>query len=311
MDDLTLFVIETMRETWPDLGGKVTDVDEARQIVNNINLPSEPLEVLRTNDITVPSRSNHQIPVRIYLPLNFEKNSPAIIYFHGGGWVLGGIETHDHLTRELANATNAVVISVDYRLAPEHHFPIPLEDCADAVKFVFNHCEEFDIDVNRIAVGGDSAGGNLSAAICLMAKEGLIPMPMYQLLICPVVDADFSKPSYGGSNEFRFLTKTHMIWYWDKYIPEPESRKNPLATPLNAKDLSGLPEAYIATAEHDPLLSEGEQYARKLEQFGNKVTYRCFKDLAHGFSNVSEFLPAAKQANDEIFDALRCAFWDN
>ncbi len=311
MDELTALITKTMKDTWPDIGVTIWDPVEARQIVKDIVLPIEPPKVKEVRDIKVSGRSDNLIPIRIYTPIDHKNVSPGIIYFHGGGWVLGDLETHDHVIRELANFTGAVVFSVDYRLAPENPFPAGINDAQDAIKYVFNSASEYGVNADSIAIAGDSAGGNISAVMCILAKDGQIPMPVFQLLIYPVTDANFERPSYNQSDEFQFLTKAQMKWYWDNYIPNPADRINKLITPLNADDLSGLAPTYVATAENDPLLDEGKLYADKLISFGNKVTYRQFDGLPHGFINLYEYSFVARDATYEMFATVRDALWSN
>jgi acetyl esterase len=234
---------------------------------------------------------------------------PVVVYLHGGGWVLGGLDTHDHLVRELTNAADAVVVSVDYRLAPEHPFPAAVEDAWVAVHYVAEHAAELGGDPGRLAVAGDSAGGNLAAVTALRCRDEAGPPLAFQLLICPVTDSDLDRASYHQPEELQFLTRAHMEWYWEHYLADPDHRQDPLCAPLRAGDLSRLPPAYVATAEHDPLRDEGLAYAERLAEAGCAVEHHCFEGLAHGFYNVSEFLPAAKEANDAIFAATHRALW--
>lgn len=314
-EDLRHVVVQAMRAAWPDLGGAVTDVSEARRVVAAIPELGPPPEVGRVEDRVIEGATGDPMAIRITWPAEVPARSgpvpgrPVVVYLHGGGWVLCGLDTHDHLVRELANAVDAVVVAVDYRLAPEHPFPAAVEDAWVAIHYVAEHAAELGGDPGRLAVAGDSAGGNLAAVMALRCRDEAGPPLAFQLLICPVTDADLDRASYHQPEEFQFLTRAHMEWYWERYVDDPDLRRDPWCAPLRAGDLSGLPPAYVATAEHDPLRDEGLAYAERLAEAGCTVEHRCFEGLAHGFSNVSDFLPAAKEANDAIFAATRRALW--
>jgi acetyl esterase len=317
LDPQTRTVIMAMRGLWPDLGGGVTDVGDARRAVEALPDLGAPPEVGRVETRLIEDGDGGPMRVRIVWPLGVqadarasvrhEPNLPVVVYFHGGGWVLGGLETHDHLVRELSNAVGAVVVSVDYRLAPEHPFPAAVHDAWAATCYVAQHAAELGADPGRVAVAGDSAGGNLAAVTALRAREERGPDLAYQLLICPVTDCDLERPSYREPDECFFLTRTHMQWYWDLYVADPARRTDPWCAPLRAEDLSGLPPAYVGTAELDPLRDEGREYAERMAASGGDVEHRCFAGLAHGFSNVSELLPPAAAANAAMFAAARNA----
>ncbi|MHB8220704.1 MAG: alpha/beta hydrolase [Acidimicrobiales bacterium] len=306
-------VVEAMRAVWPDLGGAVTDVTQARHMVAAIPELGPLPEVERVEDRVIDGPGGDPMPVRITWPLPTGGSGeplpgrPVVVYFHGGGWVLGGLDTHDHLVRELTNAVGAVVVSVDYRLAPEHPFPAAVEDAWAATCYVAEHAVELGGDPRRVAVAGDSAGGNLAAVTAIKCRDEGGPPLAFQLLIYPVTDSDLNRPSYGEPEELQFLTRAHMEWYWDRYVSDPALRGDPRCAPLRTADLSRLPPAYIATAEHDPLRDEGKAYGDRLSEAGGIVEHHCFGGLAHGFSNVSEFLPAARVANDAIFTSTRRA----
>ncbi len=246
------------------------------------------------------------IPVRVYTPAEGGPGlRPALVFFHGGGWVLGDIETVDNLCRRLANASGCVVVSVDYRLAPEAKFPAPLEDCFEAVWQVADEAPSFGIDRSRIAVGGDSAGANLAAAVALKFRDrGDLPLA-FQLLIYPIVDFSFDTPSYRENAEGFGLTRAMMVWYWDQYLASPEDGRSPLASPLRAPDLSGLPPSLVITAGYDVLRDEGEAYAARLKEAGVPVEHRRYDGMIHGVLQMADAFAQGRAAILEAGRALR------
>jgi acetyl esterase len=264
-------------------------------------------EVTSAEDRTVPGPAG-PIPVRIYTPKGGSAPRPALVYIHGGGWVLGDLEMVDAICRSVANRADCVVVSVDYRMAPEHKFPAPLDDCYAAVTWVAEHAAEIGVDPDRLAVGGDSAGGNLSAAVALRARDEGGPALRLQLLVYPVTDHSFDTVSYKDNGEGYLLTKDMMVWFWDHYLAKANDGDNPLASPLRAKDLSGLPPAQVFTAEFDPLRDEGEAFAARLAAAGVPVSHTRYDGQIHGFWTMLAVMPAAGTAADEASAALRKAF---
>jgi acetyl esterase len=248
-----------------------------------------------------------EIPVRIYRPSDDDR-LPALVYFHGGGWVLGNLDSHDATCRLLTNGAQCVVISVDYRLAPEHKFPAAADDAYAATTWVAENAAPLGIDPRRIAVGGDSAGGNLAAAVTLMAKEQGEPSIAYQVLIYPVTNHSFDTTSYETNAEGYMLTRRSMIWFWNHYLAEPADGQNAYASPLQADDLGGLPPALVITAEFDPLRDEGAAYAERLKQAGVPVKYTDYPGMIHGFFGMSLMLDTAKQAVSDVCGEVRSAF---
>jgi acetyl esterase len=218
--------------------------------------------------------------------------------------VIGSIETHDGLCRELANRSGAIIVSVEYRLAPEHPFPAAPEDCYAATSWVAEHASEFGGDPARLAVAGDSAGGNLSAVVALMARERGGPPLRFQLLIYPGVDCRMGYPSIDENGTGYFLTKADMHWFYGHYGADPNDWR---ASPLLAPDHSGLPPALVLTAEYDPLRDEGEAYARKLREAGVPVTLRCYDGQIHGFIGMTATVDRAREAFDQAAADLRHA----
>jgi len=245
------------------------------------------------------------IPIRIYTPTLGEK-LPCLVYFHGGGWVIGDLETHDAVCRKIANEAHCMVIAVDYRLAPEHPFPAPLEDCLKVTQWVIDQSEE--LNVSDIAVGGDSAGGNLATCVCLKLREGKYKDAIaHQILIYPVTDALMDSESYSDNAEGYFLTRDTMRWFWACYIGERD-KKDVDYSPLHETNLQALPSATVITAEFDPLRDEGEDYARKLQSAGVSVHSKRYDGLIHGFISMSDILEEAQDAIELVASNLRAAF---
>ena len=265
-------------------------------------------EVARVEDRTIPGPDT-QIPVRIYTPPG-SGPFPALVWFHGGGWVVGDLESADATARHLTVGAGCVVVSVDYRLSPEAKFPGPAEDCYAATMWVAEHAGEIGVSANNIAVGGDSAGGNLAAAVCLMAKDRGGPALGMQLLVYPVTDRDFQTGSYGDNADGYQLTRDTMIWYWDQYLANDADVGNAYAAPLQAQDLQGLPTAVVITAEYDPLRDEGEAYAHRLEAAGVPTTCTRYSGMIHGFFGMSAAVDKGKDAIAQASAALTVAFAD-
>lgn len=249
------------------------------------------------------------IPVRIYRPRSEgQAPLPALVFFHGGGWVVGDPETHDHMCRYLAGHSGIVVASVDYRLAPEHAFPAAYDDALDAMRWVMSAPDDLNIDVNRLAIGGDSAGGNLSAAVTLALRDAGAPPLKLQLLMYAVVDFLADNASKRDYTTGYMLTKAAMEMFTDWYLPDASTRSDPRASPQQASDHTGLPPAFIQTAEYDMLRDEGHRYADTLKDAGAPVDYICYPGMIHGFMRMGSKIDAAITALDDAVDALRRAF---
>jgi len=246
------------------------------------------------------------IPIRMYVPLSHRRPSAALVFYHGGGFVLGSIASHDPPCRVLADEGRAIVISVDYRLAPEHRFPAAIDDGVAAFRWVVENAASLGIDPARIAVGGDSAGGNLAAVVSQQTRDDAV-RPAFQLLIYPATDLTMSAPSHRQMGSGFFLEHQTMLWFIDHYLRGPEDKLDPRASPLFAADVRGLPPAFVATAGFDPLRDEGEAYANKLRDAGVPVTYRCYQSLFHGFFSTTGGIEAARPALVEAAGALRAA----
>ncbi len=249
-----------------------------------------------------------EIPVRIYHPAGGIGPRPIAVYFHGGGWVLGTLDTHDDVCRTLASRSGAVVVSVEYRRAPEHRFPAPLEDCVSAVRWCALCGAEIGGDGGRVAVVGDSAGGNLAAAVTLRFRDEKVPALALQILIYPVTNFDFDTESYREYASGFGLTRGMMRYFWKSYLAGPADGGQAYASPLRAASLSGLPPALILTAQYDVLRDEGEAYAARLARAG--VPTRCtrYLELNHGFVQLAALCEPALLGLEEAADALRTAF---
>lgn len=249
------------------------------------DLQGDPQPVAEVRDVLIPGPAG-KLPARAYIPAG-DGPLPGLVYFHGGGWVIGNVEVVDRPCRALANATGCVVVSVEYRLSPETKFPGPAEDCYAAASWVAEHAGELGVDPGRVGVGGDSAGGNLAAAVALMARDRGGPPLRCQLLIYPVTapaagPASPAFPSYAENADGYLLTRGAMEWFWEHYLADAGDAKNPYASPLHADNLAGLPPALVVTCGFDPLRDEGRAYAEKLREAGVQVATVHFDDMIHG-----------------------------
>ena len=248
-----------------------------------------------------------EILIRVYTP-DTPAPRPAMVYFHGGGWVLWDLDTHDVVCSAIAHRAEAIVVSVDYRLAPEHKFPAAVTDAYAATEWVFANAARLGIDAARISVGGDSAGGNLGAVVALKSRNENGPAIALQALIYPVTDlSSMATPSYAEFGEGHQLSKAVMEWFRDHYLASSADAANPYASPLLAPDLHGLPPAVILTAECDPLRDEGEAYGRRLAEAGVPVTCTQYAGMIHPFFSLSGAIPRALDAFQQVADAVRTA----
>jgi acetyl esterase len=266
----------------------------------------EPEAVAKVENTVFPGPAG-EIPVRVYRP-EVAGKLPLLVYYHGGGFVICDLDTHDGVCRQLANRARCAVVSVDYRLAPEAKFPAGPEDCYAAARHAADHAAELGVDGRRIAVGGDSAGGNLAVVVALMARCRGGPSLRHQLLVYPVTNHDFETASYRENAEGYLLTRSMMQWFWGHYLEEPAAGEHPWASPLREPDLSGLPAATVLTAEYDPLRDEGEAFAERLRAAGVPTTLTRYDGMFHGFFGMSAAIDRAGDALDEAAAALRSAF---
>lgn len=259
-------------------------------------------QVARVDNCSVPGPAT-DIRLRLYYPQD-NRPLPVLVYFHGGGWVLGSIDTHDGLCRAIANLADCIVVSVEYRLAPENRFPAAAEDAYAATRWVYEHADRLGYQ-GKLAVAGDSAGGNLATVACLMARDRGGPPIDYQMLLYPITDHDLQTDSYREFADGYMLTRDSMQWFWDQYLPAPEERNHPYASPLQAEDVAGLPPAYVLTAAYDPLLDEGEAYAGRLDAAGVPTTLKRFEGTIHGFLRRHKLMDHAQGGLEEIGRELK------
>ena len=250
------------------------------------------------------------VPVRVYNPAGAAKSEilPALVYYHGGGWVIGDLDTHDVVCRQLANGSRCMVFSVEYRLAPEARFPAAVDDCIAVTRHIAEQAAELGVDPKRIAVGGDSAGGNLAAVVCLNARDTHQPLPCFQLLVYPATDQRSGHPSHERNAEGYLLTRKVMHYFRGHYLPNEVDWLDWRASPLLATSLQGLPPAYLITAGYDPLVDEGRAYAGRMSDEGVKVQYLEYPDMVHGFLLMGGALDTANDAVAGCCAALRKAF---
>ncbi len=297
LDGLAQAGARRMAETSPE------EMRTGYSLLAALGLPAT--EPPSTEDRLIPGPAG-DIPVRLYRP-QAEGPHPVVVFFHGGGFVIGGIDTHDPLCQQISSRVPAVVVSVEYRLAPEHPFPAAVEDCWAATQWVAAHASELGADPARLAVAGDSAGGNLAAVVAIRARDAGGPALAFQLLIYPTTDATGSHPSIQANGQGYFLTAETMAWFQGHYLGPDGDRRHPDASPLFIEDLAGLAPAFIVTAEYDPLRDEGEAYGRRLEEAGVPTKVRRYDGMIHAFFQLDAVIPAAVPAISDAVDALRQA----
>lgn len=312
MNELTNGVDPTIKSFLKDLNSQggpqlyELSVKDAREVLINIQKMDVKKLPADIEDQVIPVGPKGKVPIRIVRPKGIMEKLPVVIYFHGGGWVLGNQETHDRLIREIANGANAAVVFVN--ITPEAKFPIALEEAYAATKYIAENGNNINLDPSRIAVAGDSVGGNMATVVTMMAKERMGPDITFQLLFYPVTDSSFYTSSYKQFATDYYLTREAMKWFWDNYLPDKQKRKDSKASPLRAtlEELNGLPEAMIINGEFDVLRDEGEAYAHKLNDAGVKVTAVRYLGTIHDFvmlnplSEVPSTRAAIKQANEML-----------
>lgn len=257
--------------------------------------PIEPVHEVINRFIPGPTAD---LPIRIYRPTS-HNTAPAIVYFHGGGWVLNFLDIYDASLSRLANQTGATIISVNYQKAPEHPFPTPFDDCYATLEWVIAHASELRIDTARIGVAGDSAGANLASGVALKARDNHVALA-FQLLIYPCNGRDFETDSYLNNATGYGLSTQAMRWFWEQYLQSSEDHLNPYAVPMQASTFEGVAPAIIITAQYDPLLSDGEQYAELLQRDGVSVFYKEYAGMIHGFFTNMAVTPKAREAIDLV-----------
>jgi acetyl esterase len=283
---------------------------EARQAYSSarVAVAPEPQEVAAVKGLSAPG-PNGPIPLRHYLPLGAAAGQPlpGLVYCHGGGWVLGDLDSHDTVCRHLANAARCAVVAVDYRVAPEHKFPAAVDDAMAATAWVAEHGADLGIDPERLAVGGDSAGATLAAVTCLAARDAGRPKLRYQVLVYPVTDCDMRTPSQEQFADGHLLTRGNQLWFQANYLRGPADKADWRASPLKVASVAGVPPALVLTASHDPLRDEGEAYARRLVEAGIRITSWRVPGQIHGFLPMGKLMRASAPALDEIARHLRTA----
>lgn len=281
-------------------------VPEARAMYLGIasTLDAQGLPIGKVEDRKIPGPAG-DIPVRVYTPVAAGSGAlPVLVYFHGGGWVIGDLDTHDALCRSFANEAGCKVVAVDYRLAPEHRFPAAADDSYAAVKWVEANAAGIGVDPTRIAVAGDSAGGNLAAVVSQLAQAAKGPRIAFQLLIYPVTDTNIDTGSYRDNAEGYFLERDGMVWFFDHYL-DGANRDDPRIAPLKAASLAGLPRAYVVTAGFDPLRDEGRAYAEALKMAGVPTEYVHYEGMIHGFFNLQGAFDVSREAVKAAANALK------
>ena len=262
----------------------------------------EPPELESVRPLAIPA-PHGSIPARVYTPKTLRQDgglAPCLVFFHGGGWVIGDLDSHDVVCRKLADEGQSIVISVDYRLAPEHKFPAAVDDAIASTQWIADNARQLGVDASRLTVGGDSAGGNLAAVVAIAARDGNGPAISGQVLIYPAIDFAMTHPSHSEPETSILLTHSVIRWFCDHYLNGAADIHDWRASPARAKTLIGLPPAYVLTAGADPLRDEGDEYADRLKKAGVPVTYRHFPGQFHGFFTMGKLLQQANVAASDI-----------
>ena len=285
-----------------------TPTQAVTSLLKKRGMSTEPQAVGSVNNRTVPT-SYGSVPVRVYTPAG-NGPFPVVVYIHGGGWVLATLDTYDASARALTVSSNAVVVSVDYRLSPEYKFPSAHEDCYEVTQWVMNNANQINGDAKRVAIAGESAGGNMATAVCLMSKDRGTLMPMHQVLIYPVTDASTDFESARQFASARPLSTPMLPWFLKHYLRTPADGANKYFSVLRVSDdqLAALPPATVVTAQIDPLRSQGQAYAEKLESAGVDVAYKNFNGVTHEFFGMASVVNEARSAQQFVADRLKQAF---
>lgn len=283
-----------------------TPADAVKKVLQQQGKSIAPEAVAHVKDMTIPGPIG-DIPIHIYTPKGAGP-FPVMVYYHGGGFVIADTKTYDATPRALANGAQAIMVAVDYHQAPEHKFPAAANDAYAAYLWVLQHAKEFNGDPSRVAVGGESAGGNLATVVAMMARDKKAQLPVHQLLVYPITNNDFNTPSYMANADAKPLNRPMMQWFMNHYLGKAEDGNNPYVSPLKATSLKGLPPATVITAEIDPLMSEGKAYADRLKKDGVKVTYKNYSAVAHEFFGMAAVVPKAKEAQKLASSDLKRAF---
>ena len=276
--------------------------EQGREMYRAMRPKIDELPIHKVTDQTIPG-SLGEIPIRIYTPAG-DGPFGVLMYFHGGGWVIGDLDTGDAVCRMMATAANLVVVSVDYRMAPEHIFPAAVTDCYEATAWARDNMSTLNGN-GKLGVTGESAGGNLSAVMCLKARDESGPQIDFQCLLYPVTDHDLSRGSYAENGEGYLLETQTMTWFWDQYCPEVSDRSNPHASPIKADSLAGLPPAFVVTAEFDPLRDEGMAYAEALSAAGTTAQAVCYDGMVHDFFATAMVFESSQVGFNATVEALK------
>jgi acetyl esterase len=299
--------VSALLDTMNAAGGKPPEESTVAEVRAGawdwLGLVGEPEPVARVEHRFIPGPTA-DLPIRIYTPEG-EGPFPGLVFFHGSGWTISNIELTDTPHRALANRTGCVLVAVNYQKAPEHKFPVPFDDAYGATCWVAEHAAEFDIDPEGIGVGGDSAGGNLAAAVCLKARDQGGPSLSFQLLAYPAIDYRFDFASSVENAQGYMLTTTTTKWFWDQYLTDPSDADNPFACPVRADNHAGLPPAIVVTAEYDPIRDDGETYAQCLADAGVPVIRRRYDGMVHGFLWMSGVVEGSRRLIDDLGDDVR------
>lgn len=301
-------VAQRMSDAFASMRDGTADAAEVRDSLRASRKPRRHVPVARVENRTIPgAHADNEIPVRIYYGLNPERSGvPLIVYLHGGGFVLCDLDSHDACCRRLANGVGAIVVSVDYRLAPEHRFPAAVEDARAATRWVADKGVDLGGDTSRLVLAGDSAGANLAAVACMVARDRGGPSIAFQVLIYPVVDQRRKPPGPRTRSAPGVLTLEHQRWFTEQYLGPDGDRLNALASPILG-ELAGLPPAHIVTGELDPLREQGEDFAERLRAAGTPATVRQYPGMFHGFFNLPDDIPLAEVANSDVCAVVRDA----
>ena len=303
LDRQAQIVIDGIAAVGLDVFNDDTDPNAIRDLMNAVVIPST-VELASVEDRQIPGPVG-PLPVRIYRPVGDEPK-PIVVFFHGGGWVLGSLETHDHVARKLADDIDAVVVSVDYRMGPEDRFPAAVDDSFAALQWAHAEAAAIGGDPERVVVAGDSAGGNLAAIVAQMARTSG-PGLRFQLLVYPVTDYEFTSSSMEQNAEGYYLTRDMMRWFFDRYLNGPDEAGDPRVSPLRNPDLTGLPPAFVLTMEYDPLRDQGVAYGDAMRKAGNHVESITYPGLFHGCFGMDGMIDAAKVPFADAVAAVRSA----
>ena len=303
LDPQAQIVIDGITAIGLDVFNDDTDPTAIRALMTAVIIPST-VEVATVENREIPGPAG-ALPVRIYRPAG-DAPKPIVVFFHGGGWVIGSLDTHDHVARKLANEIDAVVVSVDYRMGPEDRFPAAVEDSFAALEWAHAEAATIGGDPERLVVAGDSAGGNLAAIVAQMARTSG-PVLRFQLLVYPVTDYEFTSASMEDNAEGYYLTRNMMRWFFDHYLNSPDEAGDPRVSPLRNPDLSGLPPAFVLTMEYDPLRDQGVAYGDAMRAAGNTVESTTYSGLFHGCFGMDEMIDAAAVPFADAVAAVRSA----